>query len=213
MNRKRWIKAVPYISVVVGPLLGLYVITKNEGHKKPYFEAQRQKFEQHVRGYEQAYGQFHTKPKLVFMWLPRYHLGSAGCQGIVIVKDNPLSAKPIEFKNYSIDDIVSHELGHQVTFDILKEANSGFMKCLPNGTIEYDKSMKNQMHTILEGSAEYITIRRGSKAATAYSDYLKFVSPVLYKLGIREGFKLMLVNPPTDDELKNPSAYYTRIRI
>lgn len=199
--------------VLAGALtLGLAATTIGIQKLKEYkFNGLRQDFPIYIADFERKYGKFEGSPELEFAGLPPGELGDVigKNEGNRIIIDN--STWYYLFGRRK-DDVVKHELGHRVAEKIIKETNAGWMHFEDDKIIVRD-GMGFEAYILSQGFAEYVAIENGAALSRDHYVPFMFVKPVLHYFGVKDGIKVALHNPPTEEEIYYPPAYYQRLGI
>ena len=203
-------------------------------YKNQKFDELARDFPVYVTQFEDEYGKFREKPKLVFGRLRSAEGGRVGGRSLdgklyddstIFINDDLTS-----FTHYLLFEsaqgagyhriILKHELAHLVENQIIKNIYSQMDSSdkwlyINQGVIVAPKERKKQAIAICEGLAEYISLQQSGREIPSifYEKHYNFVKPVIDKFGLKGGIKKMLFSPPTETELDNPHNYYKSIGI
>lgn len=179
-----------------------------EFQKAYVFSKLRKEFPDYVAAFEAKYGEFDKKPGLVFRRLTMNKYGRSDGRDVLI--NNSLLVHLYSFRAGEFADKSStakHELGHIVIYNIYTETKPPWLT-MEGGRRITDTSQVRAANTIIEGSADYMSVQNGGKKTPALIRHYDFVKPVLDKAGVRNGVKKMLLDPPTEREMRHPQEYY-----
>ena len=188
---------------VLIPLNILLQLTDYVGLDKYSQQALNRRFPYYVAEFEKRYGPFGEHPQLAFEPLFKAEGKVSGDYRISLNKD-PQFVTTILHR----ESTIKHELGHLVVNEIARGVKPTWFY-LENGRPMLTRDMFPQIDTIHEGCADYLSVQNGGEVGNLYR--FNFVRPILDELGVQDGIKKLLLDPPTQQELKDPESYYRRL--
>lgn len=192
-------------ALVVASVVG---VQKSKEYK---FERLKRDFPTYVAGFERQYGTFDVKPGLDFQELPPGELGvvTGKMSGNKVIIDSSTKSYLLGRRK---EDVVKHELGHHVAEKIVREVNADWVHFEGDKIVVRD-GMEFEAYIVWQGFAEYIAIENGAMLSKSqYVPYV-FVKPVLDALGVKNGIKKIILEPPTQEDIYYPLAYYERLEV
>lgn len=147
---------------------------------------------------------------------------------------SPYQRQVILEANNFVKGAIFHELTHNYFNQVIKEMRMDSMFVSPEYN-NFSMMSRNSFESsfIEEGIAVYVTVKKGEnifgqdfileninqllnkeyKYYVMYNYSCVFVRPILDKYGIKKGMMLIIGNnPPTIEEIINPSKYYNRLK-
>ncbi|MFH1510389.1 MAG: hypothetical protein ABIF10_01755 [Candidatus Woesearchaeota archaeon] len=163
------------------------------------------RFPEYIARIEQDYGPLGVKPRIVLKAMDRNTV--ARTENLETIAVNTSMYAFISGRD--VNKTVNHELAH---LKFLQIADSLGVKTYVVKDNIFRYVGGQAVWAVSEGFADYVSHQQ-KELFMSYPDCFDLVRPVLDRYGTIDGLKKMLLNLPTDQELKDFSSYHMRLGV
>jgi hypothetical protein len=163
-----------------------------------------------VQDLERTYGRLPIQPTLERQKMEWYIGGQAQKNAVIGINKSVSAGFLTLYVIGAREDLVQHEVAHLVVRKMLIGATSRWLVNEGDKLHGRDVTWWRQEGVVLEGGAEYIARKQGSKGNTEYESEYQFIKPLIERNGLKETLWMMAADPPTNEEIDRPEIYYKR---